>query len=99
MNESIRVTARPTAQATLRITTPAVKVSPGNSGNMPIIVETYEEYDGTYEVVPTLEGQVLETKDKVLKNNVTVTSIPIFETSNTAGGTTVYIAKEIDIHG
>lgn len=98
MNEIIRVTARPTAQATLRITTPAVKVSPGNSGNMPII-EKPETYDGSYEVVPTLEGQVLETKDKLLKNNVTVTGIPIFETSNNAGGTTVYIAKEIDIHG
>lgn len=99
MNETIRVTAKPTARIGLQVKAAKVKVSPGNSGNMPIIIETYEKYDGEYEVIPTFEGQVLETKDKVMQNNVTVTEIPVFETSNTAGGTTVYIGKEIEIHG
>lgn len=52
------------------------------------------EYTGPYEATPQVEAQTLETKGKLMKNNVEVHAIPFFETSNTSGGSTVYIAKE-----
>ena len=35
-----------------------------------------DEYDGVYEVTPTAEVQVLDTKEKLLKDNVVVAAIP-----------------------
>lgn len=54
-----------------------------------------EPYDGQYAVTPKVEAQILPTKGKVMLDDVTVLEIPFFETSNTSGGNTVYIAKEI----
>ena len=54
-----------------------------------------DAYIGDYEVIPTLEAQMLPTKDKVLTDNITVKSIPVFSTSNNSGGNTVYIAREV----
>lgn len=56
--------------------------------------ETVDRYKGDYEVTPTLEGETLPTKQKLMEENLTVNPIPIYETSNNSGGTTVYIAKE-----
>lgn len=53
-----------------------------------------EQYKGDYEVTPRLSAQVLETRKKVMTDNLTIKEIPIYEVSNTSGGTTVYIAKE-----
>lgn len=47
-------------------------------------------YDGDYEVVPASYEQQLQTKDKFVKKDITVKSIPFIETSND-DGTTVYI--------
>ena len=55
-----------------------------------------ELYQGEYEIVPTVEGQTLETKDRVLIENIKILEIPFYNVSNTAGGSTVYIAKELD---
>ena len=49
-------------------------------------------YTGAYVVTPTMEQQSLDTKDKILTNNVTIKKIPMYETTNLSGGTTVYIA-------
>lgn len=51
-----------------------------------------EVYQGDYEVVPKTYGQTLETANKKMTDDVTVTAIPYFETSN-EDGTTVYIAN------
>lgn len=51
-------------------------------------------YDGEYEVVPSRQNQVLETENKLLKENITVIEIPYAEVSNLGGGTTFYIARE-----
>lgn len=56
----------------------------------------YEVYEGSYEVVPSTEMQVLETARKVMKNDLKVVAIPYYVTSNTAGGETVYIASELE---
>ena len=61
--------------------------------------EKYKEYTGEYTVIPSLSEQTLETKQKLMKENLTVMEIPYFETSNNSGGTTVYIGKEIEIDG
>ena len=54
-----------------------------------------EEYTGSYEVTPQVEAQRLETKGKIMREDVQIQKIPYYETSNTAGGSTVYIAKEL----
>jgi len=53
-------------------------------------------YDGDYVVTPKVaESTVLATKSKVMRDDVTVKEIPLYETTNPSGGTTVYIAMEI----
>lgn len=55
----------------------------------------YDTYKGEYVVTPlAFEETILETTDKVMKDDVTVLEIPYFETSNLKG-TTVYIANQI----
>ena len=50
-----------------------------------------EAYHGQYAVTPRLYQQALETKDKIMSDNVIVYSIPITETDNPQGGKTVVI--------
>ena len=53
-----------------------------------------EEYTGPYLVTPqAYENQILQTKDKTCTDDVTVLKVPKYETSNLAGGKTVYIAE------
>lgn len=62
-----------------------------------ITVPVYEdipEYEGVYDITPKVVEQRMETKDKLMRDDVTIKSIPFFNVSNTSGGTTVYIAKE-----
>lgn len=54
-----------------------------------------EVYKGDYVVTPKVDGQTIPTKGKVLIKDMTVNPIPFFDVSNTSGGSTVYIAKEI----
>ena len=53
-------------------------------------------YNGKYEVIPTVEGETLQTKNKYMAKDLTVQPIPYFEVGNLTGGTTVYIAGEIN---
>lgn len=52
-------------------------------------------YTGPYDVTPKTEAQTLKTAHKRMTDDVEVRAIPFFETSNTAGGETVYIAMEV----
>lgn len=54
-----------------------------------------ELYQGAYDVTPKVDPQTMATKGKVMNDDVTIKAIPFFEVSNTSGGNTVYIAKEI----
>ena len=54
-----------------------------------------EVYAGAYDVTPRTASQTLQTKDKLLLDDVTVSSIPYYETSNTAGGKTAYIGSDV----
>lgn len=50
-----------------------------------------EKYDGEYQVTPKFTEEILETKDKLMKENVTISPIGVARVSNPSGGTTVYI--------
>lgn len=52
-------------------------------------------YAGPYTVTPKVEAQTLETARKIMTDDVNIKAIPFFETSNNAGGETVYIAMEV----
>ena len=56
-----------------------------------------EKYDGEYDVTPQVDKQLLKTKHKYMTDDVRVHAIPYFEVGNTGGGTTVYIADEIEM--
>lgn len=64
-----------------------------------VSAQSYDNYDGPYTIIPATESQVLETQNKVMSDDVTVTSIPYYNVSNPAGGKTVYIASEVEIGG
>lgn len=56
---------------------------------------TGDPYEGPYEVTPKAHDPViLETREKVMNDNVTVLKVPYFETSNLFDGKTAYIAEE-----
>lgn len=52
-------------------------------------------YEGEYEVTPSTEQKVLETKQKFMDDDVTVRKIPFYEVSNATGGTTITIGKDV----
>ena len=53
-------------------------------------------YEGVYEVTPTVEGLSLPTRQKYMTDDVKILAIPIYEVGNPSGGSTVYIADEIE---
>lgn len=54
-------------------------------------------YSGEYAITPTVDGQTLETAQKLMTDNLTVKQIPFFDVGNNSGGSTVYIGTEIEI--
>lgn len=50
-----------------------------------------EPYDGPYTVTPNFETQELATKDRLLKDNVTVEPIAVARVENPSGGKTIFI--------
>lgn len=53
--------------------------------------ESYPTYEGTYDITPACEEQILFTADKILKQDIKVNQIPYAEVSNDKGGSTVTI--------
>lgn len=95
-----------TCTCKIKLTFPdnTIKLSSG-SGLYPIVlrIKDYQRvvvygdadpYEGAYEVTPKVSEQTLETKKKILLDDIKVKGVPAYETSNFAGGTTFYIAKE-----
>lgn len=59
--------------------------------------ETHETYDGAYELTPsTYLEQTLNTKDKILEDDITVHKVPYWETSNEYG-LTIYIGNDSEV--
>ncbi len=62
----------------------------GNNSLVATIVPstiTYPNYDGDYIVIPQVEEQILETKNKLTRENIEIKEIPYSETSNEYGFT------------
>lgn len=55
-----------------------------------------DPYKGEYEITPKVTEQTMPTKEKIMLADVTVKAIPSYNVSNTAGGTTFYIAVSED---
>lgn len=55
------------------------------------LVKTDDVYEGDYEVTPRVYSQVLETKDKLMIDDVLINVIPIAKTINLSNGYTVTI--------
>ena len=58
----------------------------------------YTDYSGDYGITPKSYNQILQTKNKVLRENLQVKEIPYYETSNEYGKT-IYIGSEVEING
>ena len=56
-----------------------------------ILVKTDDVYDGNYDVTPRVYQQVLETKDKLMLDDVTIEIIPLAKTINLSNGYTITI--------
>lgn len=54
-----------------------------------------EPYTGSYQITPKVTEQRMPTAQKLMTQDVTVKAIPYYDVSNTSGGSTVYIAKEL----
>lgn len=52
-------------------------------------------YDGSYEIIPKVTAQEMQTKGMVMLDDVKIKSIPYYDMANVSGGNTVYIASEV----
>lgn len=60
-----------------------------------VMPDNIEIYEGGYAITPTVDGQVLQTAQKLMKDDVTIKAIPFYDVSNTSGGKTIYIGDSI----
>lgn len=55
------------------------------------VAKSLPTYDGTIEVIPSAEDQVMQTANTYMTENVTVAAVPYTEVTNTADGITAII--------
>ena len=57
-----------------------------------LTTDDFEKYIGQYEIIPLpLVEQILNTKNKILENNIVIQPIPYHQVDNDAGGRTITI--------
>ena len=54
-------------------------------------------YAGSYSLTPTADGFTVPTAGAYMEQNMTVNPVPYSETSNNSGGTTIYVASEVEL--
>lgn len=54
----------------------------------------YPDYEGDYEVTPATQDIALPTRERTLRQDLTVLAIPYFTTTNLSGGYTAIIGGE-----
>lgn len=57
------------------------------------VIVDYDEFEGPYEVKPLVESQTLDTKEKLMKEDLVVLAIPYAEVANLSNGITVTIGE------
>ena len=67
-------------------------------GSASVVTIQGEEYTGETTVTPkAFQEQVLPTRNKVVRSDITVKEVPYFEVdAPVGGGKTVYIARRVD---
>ena len=89
---SLRVEFRPPGM-TILLSGQAMGISTGT----PIAREYVggDPYEGSYTITPLAsQAVILPTTNKILRDDITVTKVPYYETSNLSG-TTVFIASGV----
>lgn len=56
-----------------------------------VLSQDYESWNGNYSITPSVTSQILDTKSKIMRDNLIINEIPYSEVSNTSGGNTVHI--------
>lgn len=51
----------------------------------------FESYNGSYNAIPTIDKQIMNTKNKMMTNDFVIEGIPFYEVSNAEGGETFII--------
>lgn len=74
---------------TVNVESPSIPMELGTAINVEVVDAPV--YDGNYDVMPTFEQQNLETRNKLLREDVIVHPIAVSRTQNLAGGTTIFI--------
>lgn len=59
-----------------------------------VIYKSADPYTGSYTITPKVDEQTMETRNKLMQDNVTIKAIPYRETENDLG-TTIYIGSEL----
>ena len=86
-------------QIGVQLETPDISIGIGDDvPDIEIAVESggdhYETYEGEYEVESRIgETQVLPVKAKIMRDDIVVDEIPVYQVSNEAGGYTYYIGR------
>ena len=94
----VKITVNP--QETIKVSSGREEAVQVKVGKCVAVYNDAPVYRGEHVVIPLADAQtVLETAEKLLLENITVTKIPYYETSNSAGGDTVYIGSEVMING
>ena len=86
-----KISVQPTPDIELSLSQTAVKLDFGAIQVVEIGGSDTEQYTGEYEVTPKFECQMLPTAKRLLQKDVTVRAIPVYQTSNNAGGKTIII--------
>lgn len=73
----------------VNVESPSLPMELGTAINVEVVDAPV--YEGNYDVIPTFEQQNLETRNKLLHEDVVVHPIAVSRTQNLAGGTTIYI--------
>lgn len=86
---------------TFELSTPAISFELGESATLDVGFDVLVSappsaaYTGVYTVTPKIDGPVvLSTKNKTMRDDVTVRKIPQHEVSNEAGGNTLIMGDE-----
>lgn len=77
------------SRVTLSVANPSVISFRVESGKL--VYMDREAYEGPCTVTPDIEAQVLPTAGKVVKEDILVEEIPVYEVSNQQNGTTAII--------
>ncbi len=64
-------------------------------GRIEIVHSDMPDYEGEYEVTPSIEAQTLNTKNKTMRDDLEINKIPYYDVANQYGRT-IYIGSDLN---